>query len=376
MFIKVIISIIIAPIIFIAELFNFLEPATYVAKETPAQIIENREVATSTEPKIEVKKEEKATTTVKIAEKPKETPKIETPVVPVVQTPPQINIPPADFEKINTDSRKTIINILCSTKYNDLSPISGTGVLISSDGLILTNAHIGQYLLLKDFREKDYLKCVGRVGSPAYPRFNLELVYISPNWVEENKTLLKEQNPTGTGEYDFAFLRITGNIDGTPTPNFAYIEPNTREFISKGEPVLLASYPAGFLGGISILQDLNITTAITNIQDVFTFDDGSIDVISVGGTVVSQKGSSGGLVVDSATSLIGIITTSSDGQTTSSRGLNAITVSYINRSLQKEISLNFKQFLETNHAIFAKEFNENKAPALSTLIINELTKQN
>jgi hypothetical protein len=283
---------------------------------------------------------------------------------------------PPDFEKINTDSRKTIVNIFCTTKYNDLSPISGTGVVISGDGLILTNAHIGQYLLLKNFREKDYLKCVGRTGSPAYPKYNLELVYISPNWVKQNKTLLKDQNPKGTGESDFAFLRITGKID-EPEYNlgYTYISPNTRDYIAVGEPVLLVSYPAGFLGGLSIIQNLNVASSITTIQDVFTFKNGTIDIVSVGGTIVSQKGSSGGLVVDANTSLIGIITTSSDGNTTSSRGLNAITLSHVNREIESDLNMNLRQFLTLDHKNFAENFGTSTGKLLTDILTDELLKQ-
>lgn len=371
MLLKAILSIIFAPIILIVDLINVGQPEVYFKPSTPAQIVRNQTpVASTTVAKTETSKE-KSTSTAKVIVKQKEVIKVETPTA----STPKIELPPADFEKINTDSRKTIINIFCTTKYNDLSPISGTGVVITGDGLILTNAHIAQYLLLKDFREKDYLKCIGRTGSPAYPRYNLELVYISPSWVKENKSILKEQTPTGTGEHDFAFLRITGNIDGSQTGSFTYIEPNSRGFINKGEPVLLASYPAGFLGGISIVQDLNVTSAVTNIQDVFTFKDGSIDVISVGGTIISQKGSSGGLVVDRDTSLIGIITTSSNGETTSSRGLNAITIGYIAIDFQTESGMTFRNFLDSNHSEFAKNFNTTQAPELFKLISDELIKQ-
>lgn len=365
---KAILSLILAPVILIGEIFNLQKPEIYVAPKTenPPLI----EKISTTTPIVKNEQETQSTTTTK-KEVKKEAVKIvenKTPSTPIV------NEPPVNFELINENSRKTIVNIFCTTKYGDLSPISGTGVIVNGNGLVLTNAHIGQYLLIKDFREKDYINCVARTGSPAYPKYKLELVYISENWVYENKSILKEQTPKGTGENDYAFLRITGPISGNDFPNgFYYIEPNVRELISIGEPVLLASYPAGFLGGLSIIQNLHITSSVTNIQDIFTFKDGTIDVIAVGGTVVSQKGSSGGLVVDKNTSLIGIITTSSDGVTTSSRGLNAITVAYINRNLQREISMGMRQFLSLDHEQFARSFASTTAPKLSKLIIDELT---
>ncbi len=371
MIIKAIVSLIVAPIMFIGQLFNSSSEPLYRAPIEPEVniVVNNTNVVES-----EIISELPTKTKELPKDKPTTTKKI---TVPEKKNPDTIVITPEiipDFEKINTDARKTIVNILCTTKYGDLSPISGTGVIISSSGLILTNAHIAQYFLLKDFREKDYLKCVGRTGSPAYPKYNLELVYISQNWVRANKSILKEQNPTGTGEDDFAFLRISGNIDESNNQTKSYIEPNTRELINVSEPVLLASYPAGFLGGLSILRDLNITSAVTNIQDIFTFKDGTIDLISVGGTVVSQKGSSGGLVVDKKTSLIGIITTSSEGSTTSSRGLNAITLAYINRALQRELSIDMRKFLELDHKTYAENFTATTGKELTKLITDELTR--
>lgn len=324
-------------------------------------------IATSTKPAI--KSVKTSTTTPKAKITPVKT-AIE---APKTETKPE---PAPDFIAINEFARKATVNILCTAKGGELSPISGTGAIVEPNGLILTNAHIGQYLLLRNYREKDFIQCVARTGSPAYPKYNLELVYISPTWVAENKAQLKDQNPQGTGENDFAFLRISGMVDSSQPPEtFPFVTMNIREAINVNEPVLLSSYPAGFLGGLSILQNLNITTAITNVQDVFTFRDGTIDIVSVGGTVVSQKGSSGGLVVDKNSTLIGVISTSSNGDTTSSRGLNAITLGYINRAMQKELGFGFIEFLSQTPESFGKTFASTTAPLLTKIITDELNKQ-
>ena len=199
-------------------------------------------------------------------------------------------------------------------------------------------------------------------------------MYISPRWVESNKDLLKQSNPQGTGEHDFALLRITNSINKEPLPTFNYIAPNTQEITAEGDPVLLASYPAGFLGGLSVLQDLNITTAITTIKKIYTYKQNTVDLISVPGTVVSQKGASGGAVVDGDNKLIGIITTSSDGKETSDRDLRAITLSHINRSLLEETTGNLSDLLSQNPDEVSRIFNTTIAPTLSKIIIDELKK--
>ncbi len=215
-----------------------------------------------------------------------------------------------------------------------------------------------------------------RTGSPATPRYTAELVYISPAWVQANKTLLTQSVQTGTGENDFAFLKITGHTDGSTLPSsFPYVAPDTREVIQKGETVVLISYPAEFLGGISIVENLNLSSAITNISDYFTFNTNTIDIVALPGTIVSQKGSSGGAVVDKNSKLLGIISTSAEGATTGSRDLNAITLGYINRTLQNETSLSLSAFLSQNLDQYAQNFNQNVAPGLSQLIITELNRQ-
>ncbi|MEQ1499933.1 MAG: serine protease [Parcubacteria group bacterium] len=373
MLLKEILSYILAPaILFVNTLFGNPNPntAVYVAPETPK--VQTIEKATSTketkntsvDKSTPVKNSPK--TTSQLPPKPTENP---------TTTPPVAQEPTPNFEQINTFARQAVVNILCTTNGKELSPISGTGIVVKPDGLIITNAHVGQYLLLKDFTQNDFVECVVRTGSPAYPRYNVELVYISPSWIADNKTILKEQNPQGTGENDFAFLRITKSIDNSKLPDkFHFLQMNVRESISIGEPVLLASYPAGFLGGLSILQNLNVASSITTIRDYFTFKKDTIDLISVPGTVISQKGSSGGAVVDKYTSLLALISTSSEGKSTEERDLRAITMSFVNRELKKEIDISLDQFVNIDSATFARKFQEVSAPILTKILTDELLK--
>lgn len=365
MIVKSILSFIVAHIIFLTGGGQVV----YKAPEEPVPnkiVIDN--LSTTTQTKISTKLDGSAKVTIK----PKAINKKREEILPE-KTVPVIEKAP-DFVAINEFARKATVNILCSTKGGELSPISATGSIVSPEGLILTNAHVAQYLLLKDYREKGFIQCVARTGSPAYPKYTIKLVYISPTWVTDNKSAIKKENIPSTGENDYAFLKISGMIDGSPAPkNILYIPMNTREAISTKEPVLLSSYPAGFLGGISIVQNLNLTTAITQIHDIFTFKSGTIDVIAVGGTVVSQKGSSGGLVVDKDSTLIGVITTSSNENSTGNRGLNAITPAYINRDLQRELGIDLATFTVQDPDTFSETFASTTGKTLTELLTKELS---
>lgn len=351
--------------------------ASFVAPLTPT---EQTSTSTATET-ISIE----ATATPKVALKPaiksaQATIPKATSTPPIVrQTPPPTPIPapPVSFETVNENARKAVVNILCTANPSGpLSPITGSGIVVSPNGLILTNAHIAQYFLLKDFNnQKDFLTCTIRTGNPAYPSYTAELVYIPPAWVEKHKTDIIKDNPQSTGEYDYAFIRITGRTDGTPAPeNFPFIPPNLIEFTEINTPVVLVSYPAGFLGGQTIIQSLYQSSTVTVVSDRYTFGDNTVDLISLGGSVVAQKGSSGGATVDQNGELIGLITTSSDGQTTASRELRAITSAYIQRDLIKSAAQTISS-LASNSVSFAKTFNANVVPGLTKALSDVILKK-
>lgn len=366
-----------APIITGKETATTTNSAKPISPMSPISPIES--VSTTT---IKLKTPVKPTTAKKITAttpttSPKQTPVVETPSTGSGQATPVQTTPQIPFETINVLTRKTVVNILCSADAgSSLSPVTGSGVVIRNDGVILTNAHLGQFFLLKDFNgQKNSVQCVIRAGNPAYPAYTAELVYISPAWIAENKTILTEQNPKGTGEHDYAFLRITGKIDGSPmTEKIPFLPISLSENNATGNYVLLASYPAGFLGGQSILQDLFQSSAITKIGDVYTFGSSTIDLISVPATIVSQKGSSGGAVVDGQGELIGIITTETEAEQTGDRDLRAITLSYINRDLKAESGSDLADIL-SSPAEYAKSFNQNIAPKLTEILTNAILKK-
>lgn len=282
------------------------------------------------------------------------------------------------FTDINKNTRESIVNILClSEGSGPLSPISGSGVIINNNGVILTNAHIGQYFLLEKYKSEDFINCVIRTGSPAKPIYEGKLLYISTKWIVDNAEALSLDNPTGTGENDYALILITDTINSNDVlpSSFQSISYTIDESeIEKGNNVLLAGYPAGFLGGTSIQRDLHITSTITQIMDIFTFNESTYDVISVGGSVVAQEGSSGGAVVNNKGELIALISTSSIGETTEERDLHAITLSHINRSFIEANQKTLQELLNSDLRGTSNNFNNTVAPELTKILTDVLGK--
>lgn len=313
---------------------------------------------------IEVVEEEESLTQLPVATAPAAT----TP-------PPASTLPTVDYETLNINARAALVNILCISK-SGVGSISGSGTIIDPRGIILTNAHIGQFFLLKDYLSPNNVECTIRTGSPAVPKYHAELIYLPPAWVDANADQLKAEKAMGTGEHDYAFLRITSTTapGGTLPASFPSLSTAPSD-PTIGEEVLLAAYPAGFLEGTSIERDLYITSAFTVVQKLFTFDEqGFIDVVSIGGTVVSQGGSSGGTVVRSRDgTLLGIITTATAGATTGDRDLRAIVVTHINRSMAEQGAGSIFELLAKDPATTAANFAADIAPHERQKLIEALS---
>lgn len=276
---------------------------------------------------------------------------------------------PLSFETINTQARGALVNIFCIPNGNSLAQISATGVIIDPRGVILTNAHVGQYSLLEESNVT--IECLIRTGSPARASWHAKLLYISPWWISKHASEITQSHTLGTGENDFALLLIDSAVNDQPLPtSFPFIVPDVRESIAfEDDEVLVASYPAGFVGSITAQNGLYPVTTTTRIKQLMTFETGSVDVIDVGGVVVAQAGSSGGAVINRWNKLVGLLVTSSVGMTTQDRSLRADTLAHVDRSLADSTGMHLQEFLQgdlrTRQAWFAREV----LPALKTKIL-------
>jgi hypothetical protein len=294
-----------------------------------------------------------------------------TPAQPTKPAPAPLPTSPSKSEaEVNTDTRAALVNILCTTKYGGyLQPISGSGVMVDSRGIVLTNAHVGQYFLLRNYGVQDNIDCVIRTGSPAQPRYRATLLYLPPAWIADNASQLVAAQAQGTGKNDYALLLITGTTDpsGTLPASFAHVAMDLS-YPSLGEQMLLAAYPAGFLSGEIITKALYASSALAYATQLYSFDDDltKVDLFSIGGTILSQAGSSGGAVVRrSDGKLLGVIATATIADSTSQRDLRAITISHINASLKAGGKVGLAELLSGDVSAKATTFNTDVAPGLT-----------
>ena len=273
---------------------------------------------------------------------------------------------PSSFSDVNTTARGALVNILCMPRGGgSLNPISGSGVIIDPRGVILTNAHVAQYVLLSEASAID-LSCSIRSGSPATAHWMAQVLYIPRIWVDKYASEINTSHPTGTGEHDFALLYITKSLDGTPLPSqFPFLALDTRAFIAITPDVVLGvGYAAEFVGGMQTENALYPLSSIGPIGEMLTFASTTADILSLGGVVEAQSGSSGGPVVNAWNRVVGVITTTSEGATTGARNLRAISTSYIDRDFAAQTGSSLTEFLSGDLTAKQSDFDSTKRESL------------
>ncbi|OGG85543.1 hypothetical protein A2392_02075 [Candidatus Kaiserbacteria bacterium RIFOXYB1_FULL_46_14] len=272
----------------------------------------------------------------------------------------------ADDSLPEQDLAEAIVNIYCITKTPEYRRIiSGTGFFISDRGVVLTNAHVGQFLLLEKYNDQSKTDCHIKTGESAASAYEVDLLYISPTWLIEHADLISDPAPKGTGENDFALLYVTSAISGEKLPShFPYLPPATSPLSPeyRRANVILVGYPQSeSSSGVRV-------TSTTTITDLYTFESGYADVISLASSSLGYKGASGGPVIDHLGRAIGVITTKEAGTT----ALNAITISHIDRVLTKEKGIDLANSIRGDLVRKAQIFNETVSPILQTLLTNNL----
>jgi len=281
---------------------------------------------------------------------------------------------PTSLESIDATARAALVNILCMPKGGSLRPISGSGVIIDSRGVILTNAHVAQYVLLSESPQIN-LSCLIKSGSPATYRWQANVLYIPSIWINDHYSEINADHVVGTGEHDYALLLITGDSQGNPVnAPLPYVPIDTRANAAfQNDGVLGAGYPAELVGGIATQQGLYAVTSVSAIKQLLTFNTSTVDVYSIGGVIEAQGGSSGGPVINAWNYVVGIITTTSEGATTADRDLHALSANYMDRDIFTQSGHTFSDILKGNLKQMAEDFSRETAPNLIQKYIDYLS---
>ena len=299
---------------------------------------------------------------------PTPAPVVREPVPAATSTPPALS-GNAALDTAAAALRGALVNIMCYAPAGSvLHSISGSGVFIDSKGIIITDAHVAQYFLLADRG----VSCTIRTGSPAADAYKAALIYISPAWVHANATVLTQAAPTGTGEYDFAFLAVTGSATAAPLPASFPSLPLAQAAPAALAPVVIASFGAQFLDPTEIRSDLFPTVVFGSVKDIYTFDTDTVDVLSLGGSAAAQEGSSGGGVASASGSLVGMITTSTVQGATATRSLSAITSSYIRSEYSREMGTSLDTLLAEPTTVAVADFAP-EIPLLESILTADLS---
>jgi hypothetical protein len=265
-----------------------------------------------------------------------------------------INIPKIESKNGGLEIRRNfyedvVVNIVCVNKgSNFVKMTTGSGVIVSSSGIILTNSHVANTFLFDDKTKSSYKKCtIRRENIPTYG-FNAELVYLSKDWLIENQEFFKNENPRGSGENDFALLAITTNTNpALPVPEIfpsvdLILEDND---IDENDNIVVAAYPGMSTGVFEVDSNGKIKIAQTYISELMTFYRNTIDLISTGTNDVAKKGSSGGGVFKNE-DLLGVIVTTDT--TTEGNYLNAITLPYIANDFRQNVGTNLTSYIKND----------------------------
>lgn len=283
---------------------------------------------------------------------------------------------PLPLEIARSNALKAVVNILCEPEGpGGTMAVSGTGVIIDPRGVILTNAHVAQYVLLAS-REEINLTCVIRTGSPALKAWETDLLFLPPEWIAEHAEDIIKTRPSGTGEHDYALLLATESVSGEPIGTLPHLPIETGMDVGVvGSTVALSAYPAEFSGLAATQQFLLSSAILTPVRNILTFRSNTADVLSFGAVALAQGGSSGGAVVNENGKLIAIITTTSDKEFIAERDLRGITLSYIDRALVESLGISLPTMLAGDVAAQGEQFRAKQAPQLAQQIMNFLSQK-
>ncbi len=266
------------------------------------------------------------------------------------------------------------VNIFCSQKIgNKRKTMTGSGVLISEDGIVLTNAHVAQFPFVSETNTS--VVCMARAGLHAENTFGLKTIFISPEWSYKNAAYINNGGTVQTGENDYALLKLISSNNST---GLKPIKISYDRITTPGQ-VTLVSYPANILA-------TNINASLTRQKEnlpllsYYSLGLSQQDAFETGASNLAQHGSSGGLVANQNNDLIGIVSiiTTINNSTKPGTGntfqIRGITTNHINTALSSYVKDGLIKVSQGDSKDISDFFNTNYRDSLSKLYSKYLTR--
>ncbi|MDD5318491.1 MAG: serine protease [Candidatus Pacebacteria bacterium] len=284
----------------------------------------------------------------------------------------------ATFTSPLEEVAQSTVNIICTRKTSAVvATFTGSGVFLDSDGHILTNAHVGQYLLLEGKIPGSAVECKIRTGSPAVTiSSSPSLIYVSPEWIQQNYKYLNDPGQgLETGENDFAILSVFSNnssknifsSENSSSPySFIPLPASSTGFEkyftpSSGQAVTIMGYPVNNQSIQSLMSSLPETQeklTLSSVLDstILKTEPGSIGQIGLSGSPIAT--------VDG---LVGIVTSILSSTDPNKNYIQGITLAHINNSLIKNTGQDLQAYLKNSSA--QTTFANQTEPGLASLLL-------
>ncbi len=263
-----------------------------------------------------------------------------------------------------TSIAEVSVNIIClQTTGSFVTASTGSGVIISPNGVVVTNAHVAQLILLEKVGFD--IECSVYRASNKDKGYSAEIVFLPPEWVIENPDTLKNPNPMGTGEHDYALILIyENNIRNLNVFPYAGVNLDVNLY-DIDLPILISGFPGGPLNVHSLRSAGVFRTDNSKITDLFTFSSREPTVFSTERTIVAERGASGGGIFNGG-SLVGITVTIA--QQDGGYRINALTTSYINSAIFSSMGMNLLQILGSDPRLLVQRFRDRHLNNLGNIL--------